>query len=89
MGEAPASKHSLSGEQFEEDILDICLSILDRSPSHQDDPATDVSHRHNPIYVTRIISAMVRSPLLSLCIDSSKDPQANPGPQPRGLQPIP
>nr|XP_040131355.1 protein-glutamine gamma-glutamyltransferase 6 [Ictidomys tridecemlineatus] len=47
--------------QFEEDILDICLSILDRSPSHQDDPATDVSHRHNPIYVTRIISAMVNS----------------------------
>ncbi|MBZ3871918.1 Protein-glutamine gamma-glutamyltransferase 6 [Sciurus carolinensis] len=47
--------------QFEEDILDICLSILDRSPSHQDDPATDVSHRHDPIYVTRIISAMVNS----------------------------
>ncbi|XP_064132538.1 protein-glutamine gamma-glutamyltransferase 6 [Loxodonta africana] len=47
--------------QFEEDILNICLSILDRSPSHQDNPATDVSHRHDPIYVTRIISAMVNS----------------------------
>uniref|UniRef100_A0A8C5KGB6 Protein-glutamine gamma-glutamyltransferase E n=1 Tax=Jaculus jaculus TaxID=51337 RepID=A0A8C5KGB6_JACJA len=47
--------------QFEEDILDICLSILDRSPSHQDDPATDVSHHHDPVYVTRIISAMVNS----------------------------
>ncbi|XP_042550585.1 protein-glutamine gamma-glutamyltransferase 6 [Dipodomys spectabilis] len=47
--------------QFEEDILDICLSILDRSPSHQNDPATDVSHRHDPVYVTRIISAMVNS----------------------------
>ncbi|XP_017535263.3 protein-glutamine gamma-glutamyltransferase 6 isoform X1 [Manis javanica] len=47
--------------QFEEDILNICLSILDRSPSHQDDPATDVSHRHNPIYVSRTISAMVNS----------------------------
>uniref|UniRef100_A0A3Q2HSQ8 protein-glutamine gamma-glutamyltransferase n=2 Tax=Equus caballus TaxID=9796 RepID=A0A3Q2HSQ8_HORSE len=47
--------------QFEEDILNICLSILDRSPSHQDDPATDVSHRHDPIYVTRAISAMVNS----------------------------
>ncbi|KAK2492212.1 hypothetical protein MC885_003391 [Smutsia gigantea] len=47
--------------QFEEDILNICLSILDRSPSHQDDPATDVSHRHDPIYVSRTISAMVNS----------------------------
>ncbi|KAM5219566.1 protein-glutamine gamma-glutamyltransferase 6 [Hipposideros larvatus] len=47
--------------QFEEDILNICLSILDRNPSHQDDPAIDVSCRHDPIYVTRIISAMVNS----------------------------
>nr|KAF6472717.1 transglutaminase 6 [Molossus molossus] len=47
--------------QFEEDILHICLSILDRSPSHQNDPATDVSCRHDPIYVTRVISAMVNS----------------------------
>ncbi|XP_049635966.1 protein-glutamine gamma-glutamyltransferase 6 [Suncus etruscus] len=47
--------------QFEEDILDICLSILDRSPSFLDDPATDVSRRHDPIYITRIVSAMVNS----------------------------
>uniref|UniRef100_A0A8C3YI81 protein-glutamine gamma-glutamyltransferase n=1 Tax=Catagonus wagneri TaxID=51154 RepID=A0A8C3YI81_9CETA len=47
--------------QFEEDILNICLSILDRSPSHQDDPATDVSRRHDPIYITRAVSAMVNS----------------------------
>ncbi|KAM5245852.1 protein-glutamine gamma-glutamyltransferase 6 [Ctenodactylus gundi] len=47
--------------QFEEDILNICLSILDQSPSHKDNPATDVSHRHDPVYVTRIISAMVNS----------------------------
>uniref|UniRef100_A0A8C9IZY0 protein-glutamine gamma-glutamyltransferase n=1 Tax=Panthera tigris altaica TaxID=74533 RepID=A0A8C9IZY0_PANTA len=47
--------------QFEEDILNICLSILDRSPLYQDDPAIDVSCRHDPIYVTRAISAMVNS----------------------------
>ncbi|KAM9059316.1 LOW QUALITY PROTEIN: protein-glutamine gamma-glutamyltransferase 6 [Megaptera novaeangliae] len=47
--------------QFEEDILNICFCILDRSPSHQDDPATEVSHRHDPIYVTGAISAMVNS----------------------------
>ncbi|XP_008592315.1 PREDICTED: protein-glutamine gamma-glutamyltransferase 6, partial [Galeopterus variegatus] len=49
------------GRVFEEDILDICLSILDRSPSHQDNPAMDVSRRHDPIYVTRVVSAMVNS----------------------------
>uniref|UniRef100_F6SBT9 protein-glutamine gamma-glutamyltransferase n=1 Tax=Monodelphis domestica TaxID=13616 RepID=F6SBT9_MONDO len=47
--------------QFEEDILNICLSILDRSPSHQEDPVTDVSQRNDPVYVSRVISAMVNS----------------------------
>ncbi|XP_058535535.1 protein-glutamine gamma-glutamyltransferase 6 [Ochotona princeps] len=47
--------------QFEEDILSICLTILDRSPSHQAYPATDVSRRYDPVYVTRVISAMVNS----------------------------
>lgn len=73
----PLSTASLG--QFEEDILNICLSILDRSPSHQNDPATDVSHRHDPIYVTRAISAMVRSPT----IPAYTHPHASPG-QPQG-----
>ncbi|XP_037667064.1 protein-glutamine gamma-glutamyltransferase 6 [Choloepus didactylus] len=47
--------------QFEEGILNICLSILDRSPSYQDNQATDVSRRHDPIYISRVISAMVNS----------------------------
>ncbi|XP_032856915.1 protein-glutamine gamma-glutamyltransferase 6 isoform X1 [Tyto alba] len=47
--------------QFEEDILDISLTILDRSLNHRQDPAVDVSHRNNPIYVSRVISAMVNS----------------------------
>ncbi|XP_072735601.1 protein-glutamine gamma-glutamyltransferase 6-like [Ciconia boyciana] len=47
--------------QFEEDILDISLTILDRSLNHRQDPAIDVSNRNNPIYVSRVISAMVNS----------------------------
>ncbi|XP_051489389.1 protein-glutamine gamma-glutamyltransferase 6-like [Apus apus] len=47
--------------QFEEDILDISLAILDRSLSHRQDPAVDVSNRNNPVYVSRIVSAMVNS----------------------------
>ncbi|KAM6248539.1 protein-glutamine gamma-glutamyltransferase 6-like [Porphyrio hochstetteri] len=47
--------------QFEEDILDISLAILDRSLNHREDPAVDVSNRSSPIYVSRVISAMVNS----------------------------
>ncbi|KAM7038148.1 uncharacterized protein M8220_010277 [Acridotheres tristis] len=44
--------------QFEEDILDISLAILDRSLNHREDPAVDVSKRNSPVYVSRVISAM-------------------------------
>ncbi|XP_053430641.1 protein-glutamine gamma-glutamyltransferase E isoform X2 [Nycticebus coucang] len=47
--------------QFEEDILSICLSILDRSLNFRRDPATDVSRRNDPKYVGRVLSAMVNS----------------------------
>ncbi|XP_050923093.1 protein-glutamine gamma-glutamyltransferase 2 [Lates calcarifer] len=47
--------------QFEEDMVDICLKILDVNPKHTKDPADDVSARCNPIYVSRVISAMINS----------------------------
>ncbi|NXK21483.1 TGM3 glutamyltransferase, partial [Arenaria interpres] len=47
--------------QFQGDILDICLSMLDRSLSHRQDPITDVSHRNDPKYVGRVLSAMVNA----------------------------
>ncbi|CAM2102156.1 protein-glutamine gamma-glutamyltransferase E [Caretta caretta] len=47
--------------QFQGDILNICLSILDRSLSYRQDPATDVSRRDDPKYVGRVLSAMVNS----------------------------
>ncbi|XP_012583567.1 PREDICTED: protein-glutamine gamma-glutamyltransferase E [Condylura cristata] len=45
--------------QFEENILDICLSILDHSLNFRRDPATDVARRNDPKYVSRVMSAMV------------------------------
>lgn len=45
--------------QFEEEMVDICLKILDVSPKYTEDPAEDVSARCNPIYVSRVVSAMV------------------------------
>nr|XP_035949040.1 protein-glutamine gamma-glutamyltransferase E [Halichoerus grypus] len=45
--------------QFEQGILDICLSILDHSLNFRRDPATDVARRNDPKYVGRVLSAMV------------------------------
>ncbi|KAI3369697.1 hypothetical protein L3Q82_024533 [Scortum barcoo] len=47
--------------QFEEDMVDICVKILDRNNKHFADPADDVSARCNPIYVSRVVSAMINS----------------------------
>ncbi|XP_016086848.1 protein-glutamine gamma-glutamyltransferase 2-like [Sinocyclocheilus grahami] len=47
--------------QFEPGILDICLQILDESPNYMSDAALDCSERRNPVYVTRVLSAMVNS----------------------------
>ncbi|XP_039465573.1 protein-glutamine gamma-glutamyltransferase 2-like [Oreochromis aureus] len=47
--------------QFEEEMVDICLKILDANLKHRKDPAGDTSARCNPIYVSRVISAMVNS----------------------------
>ncbi|NXV28748.1 TGM3 glutamyltransferase, partial [Rissa tridactyla] len=47
--------------QFQGDILDICLSMLDRSLSYRQDPITDASHRNDPKYLGRVLSAMVNA----------------------------
>lgn len=47
--------------QFEAGILDICLKILDDNPKFVSDADQDCSARKNPIYVTRVLSAMVGS----------------------------
>ncbi|NXR93065.1 TGM3 glutamyltransferase, partial [Hypocryptadius cinnamomeus] len=47
--------------QFQGDILNICLSIMDRSLYYRQDPVTDVSHRHDPRYLGRVLSAMVNA----------------------------
>ncbi|XP_056897764.1 protein-glutamine gamma-glutamyltransferase 2-like [Takifugu flavidus] len=47
--------------QFDPDILDICLMILDSNPKFVSDADQDCSARRNPIYVTRVLSAMINS----------------------------
>ncbi|KAI4827086.1 hypothetical protein KUCAC02_030512 [Chaenocephalus aceratus] len=45
--------------QFESGILDTCLQILDMNPKCLRNPGKDCSGRRNPIYVSRVLSAMV------------------------------
>ncbi|XP_062381632.1 protein-glutamine gamma-glutamyltransferase 2-like [Sardina pilchardus] len=47
--------------QFEEDILDICLKLLDMNPKCLRDPEEDFSARCNPLYVGRVVSAMINA----------------------------
>ncbi|XP_029990334.1 protein-glutamine gamma-glutamyltransferase E-like [Sphaeramia orbicularis] len=47
--------------QFEDDMVKICMMILDKSYSHENDPDKDVSSRADPIYVSRVVSAMINS----------------------------
>ncbi|XP_040186218.1 protein-glutamine gamma-glutamyltransferase E-like isoform X3 [Rana temporaria] len=47
--------------QFERDILNITLTMLDKNLEYRKNPALDVSRRHDPLYVGRVLSAMVNS----------------------------
>lgn len=49
-----------SSVQFEPGILDICFKILDKNPKFVSDADKDSTARRSPVYVTRVLSAMVR-----------------------------
>ncbi|XP_039198381.1 protein-glutamine gamma-glutamyltransferase E-like [Crotalus tigris] len=47
--------------QFQDEILDISLLLMDRSLSYRKDPTADLRRRNDPKYVGRVLSAMVNS----------------------------
>ncbi|XP_072370766.1 protein-glutamine gamma-glutamyltransferase 2-like isoform X2 [Scyliorhinus torazame] len=47
--------------QFEDDILDICLKILDKAPKYVKNPSKALRRRGLPVHIARIVSAMVNS----------------------------
>ncbi|XP_053305334.1 protein-glutamine gamma-glutamyltransferase 5-like [Spea bombifrons] len=55
------SQRSWNFGQFDKDIIDICLQLLDRSHNNLQDPLSDYTRRNDPVYVSRIISAMINS----------------------------
>ncbi|XP_030634058.1 transglutaminase 5, like [Chanos chanos] len=50
-----------SFDQYESSILEICMKILQVSPQHLQDWRKDYLNRTSPIYISRVISAMINS----------------------------
>ncbi|OCT60528.1 protein-glutamine gamma-glutamyltransferase 5 isoform X1 [Xenopus laevis] len=47
--------------QFEDDIVDISLKILDKNLNYIQDAFKDLACRNNPVYISRVICAMINS----------------------------
>lgn len=47
--------------QFEENMVDIVMMILDRSLDYKRNPLQDTANRSDPAYVGRVLSAMINS----------------------------
>ncbi|KAG9473936.1 protein-glutamine gamma-glutamyltransferase 2 [Eleutherodactylus coqui] len=45
--------------QFEDGILEAALEILDNNPKFKEDSKTDCTQRNDPVYISRVVSAMV------------------------------
>lgn len=50
---------SLSLSQFEDDVMDICFEVLDNSKDALKNSQMDTEQRSDPVYVSRMITAMV------------------------------
>ncbi|XP_056406404.1 protein-glutamine gamma-glutamyltransferase 5 [Hyla sarda] len=68
--------------QFEDGVGEICLRILDMSPNHLKNPSIDCSKRGDPVYISRIVSAMINSNddrgVVESCWDESFTTGVNP-----------
>ncbi|XP_044155859.1 protein-glutamine gamma-glutamyltransferase 2 [Bufo gargarizans] len=45
--------------QFEDGILEASLEVLDNNPRFVEDSTTDCTQRNDPVYISRVVSAMV------------------------------
>ncbi|KAK9405033.1 protein-glutamine gamma-glutamyltransferase 2 [Crotalus adamanteus] len=59
VGRPPSGAQAPEGLQFEEDILDISLELLDNNPKFLLNQDKDCARRNSPVYISRVVSAMV------------------------------
>ena len=64
--------------QFEDGILDICLTLLDMNPKFLRDAGRDCSRRSSPVYVGRVVSGMVSEWLARPGVEAHDGPQRTP-----------
>ncbi|XP_044027309.1 transglutaminase 5, like isoform X2 [Siniperca chuatsi] len=50
-----------SFDQYEPGVLETCLNLLQVSPQHQKNGRMDYLNRNNPVYISRVVSAMINS----------------------------
>lgn len=50
-----------SFDQFESGVLEACMNLLEVSPQHQMNRRTDYLNRNDPVYLSRVVSAMINS----------------------------
>ncbi|XP_053301697.1 transglutaminase 5, like [Pleuronectes platessa] len=50
-----------SFDQYEPGVLEACLHLLQVSPQHQHNRRGDYLKRNNPVYISRVVSAMINS----------------------------
>ncbi|CAN9511871.1 unnamed protein product [Ophioblennius macclurei] len=50
-----------SFDQYEPGVLEACLNLLQVSPQHMRNRRRDYLRRSNPIYISRVVSAMINS----------------------------
>ncbi|XP_060925126.1 transglutaminase 5, like [Limanda limanda] len=48
-----------SFDQYEPGVLEACLNLLQVSPQHQHNRRGDYLKRNNPVYISRVVSAMI------------------------------
>ncbi|XP_026161610.1 transglutaminase 5, like [Mastacembelus armatus] len=48
-----------SFDQYEPSVLETCLNLLQISSEHQKDSRMDYLNRNNPVYISRVVSAMI------------------------------
>lgn len=47
--------------KYEPGVLEACMNLLQVSPQHQQNRKMDYLERNNPVYIGRVVSAMVRT----------------------------